>query len=375
MRVYFDNAATTPILPEIIQYIHQSMMDNYGNPSSIHAFGRNAKAVIEAARRTVSKAINASLGEIFFTSSATESNNMVLRQAVEFLNIKHIISSPTEHHCVLHTLEYLNASNRCQVTYLNVDKNGSINMEELEQYLKVSGANTLVSLMHGNNEIGTIHPIDMIGDLCFQYGSLFHCDAVQTIGKINVDVQKSRITFLSGSGHKLHGPKGIGFVYINNNYMIPPMILGGAQERNMRAGTENVVSIGALGKAIEYNLQNREHNQQLLEQLRSYFKQQIQSHIDNIEFNGNQEKDYLAHIINVSFPPAKYADLLIMNLDIEGVAASAGSACSAGIEEDSHVIQAIGHPKDRKSIRFSFSHFNTTEEVDYVIEKIVRLCK
>lgn len=370
MQIYLDNASTTHMLPEVIHHMTEVMNESYGNPSSIHRHGRKAKSIIENARKVVAKVINASLGEVFFTSSATEANNMVLKNAVQDLGILRIISSPTEHHCILHSLDYLSMHKKCVVEYLHVDRDGTIDYHKLEDLLKNSDLKTLVSVMHGNNEIGTMSDTIKIGALCHKYSALYHCDAVQTIGKYPIDVQSSHISFLSGSAHKFHGPKGVGFVFISNENIISPYIHGGAQERNMRAGTENVAGIAGLAKALEISTQNMTSNRDKILHLRNDFKQRLTLELEDIQFNGIQNESFMAHILSVSFPPGPKADMLVMNLDIAGISASSGSACSAGIEEDSHVLIAIGHPAERKTIRFSFSPFNTEEEILYTVEKL-----
>ncbi|MBC7884130.1 MAG: cysteine desulfurase [Saprospiraceae bacterium] len=370
MNIYFDNASTTPILPAVIEHMTEVMREDYGNPSSIHKHGRKAKSIIENARKMVAKVINASISEVFFTSSATEANNMVIKNAVQDLGIQRIISSPTEHHCILHTINYLESQKKCYVQYVDVDEEGNPDYEQLEVLLNASQEKTLVSIMHGNNEIGTMTDIYKIGMLCKKYNALFHCDTVQTIGKYPVDVQANNISFLSGSGHKFHGPKGIGFVFISNANIILPYIHGGAQERNMRAGTENVAGISGLSLALEFNSNHMVSNRNKILNIRSVFKKRLETEIEDIRFNGRQHDLFMAHVLSVSFPPGPKAEMLVMNLDIAGISASSGSACSAGIEEDSHVLKAIGHPNERKTIRFSFSPFNTEEEVHYTIDKL-----
>lgn len=370
MQIYLDNASTTPMLPEVIHQMTAVMNESYGNPSSIHRHGRKAKSIIENARKVVAKVINASLGEVFFTSSATEANNMVIKNAVQDLGIQRIISSPTEHHCILHTLDYLTHHHKCEVIYLRVDAYGIIDYQQLKDLLSNNSVKTLVSIMHGNNEIGTMSDTIKIGQLCHKYGALYHCDAVQTIGKYPIDVQTSNISFLSGSAHKFHGPKGVGFVFISNENIITHYIHGGAQERNMRAGTENVAGIAGLAKALEIITDSTDSNKKKILSLRTLFKDKLLTEFQDITFNGSQEGDFLAHVLSVSFPPGPKADMLVMNLDIAGISASSGSACSAGIEEDSHVLVAIGHPAERKTIRFSFSPFNTAEEIIYTVEKL-----
>ena len=373
MHIYLDNASTTPVHPEVLENIYEVLAQDYGNPSSIHWHGRRAKSLIEQSRKTVAKTLNASIGEIFFTSCATEATNMILKNVVTDLSIQRIISSPTEHHCVLHTLDYLVSKDMCEVIYLQVDHKGHVNYEALKSILEDSDKKTLVSLMHGNNEIGTMHDITLIGQLCYENNALYHCDAVQTMGKYPIDVQKSKIHFLTGSGHKFHGPKGIGFAFISNDHIISPYLLGGAQERNMRAGTENIAGITGIAKALELAVYNMEPNKQYIAGLRKRFKTLLQQNIKDISYNGDQSDMFMPHVLSVSFPPSQHGDLLVLNLDIAGISASSGSACSSGIEEDSHVLQAIGHPTDRKAIRFSFSPYNTIEEIDKTIQVLTKL--
>lgn len=370
MRIYFDNAATTPMHPDVIDTMISVMNDEYGNPSSIHRHGRSAKAIVEQARKTVAKTINASIGEIFFTSSATEANNMVLKNAVGDLGVARIISSATEHPCILESCDFIRREYGVDYVLLDVDQYGHINLGQLEELLSESDIKTLVSIMHVNNEIGTMSNINAIGNLCKQYDALYHCDAVQSVGKYDIDVQASNIHFLSGSAHKFHGPKGIGFVMISNDHMLSPFIHGGAQERNMRAGTENVGGIAGLARALQIMYDDRVIVLEHVLDLRNYFKQELNSTGIDIRYNGDQETNFAAHILSVSFPPGPKADMLVMNLDIAGISASSASACSAGIEEDSHVMHAIGHDADRKTIRFSFSRFNTRDEIDFLVDKI-----
>ncbi|MBK9254563.1 MAG: cysteine desulfurase [Saprospiraceae bacterium] len=370
MRIYLDNASTTPVLPEVIELVTKVLTENFGNPSSIHEHGRKAKSIIESSRKIVAKSINASIGEVFFTSSATEANNMILKNAVQDLGIKRIISSPTEHHCVLHSLDYLKKHFNTEIIYLTVDREGSIDYQELENLLKSDDQKSLVSIMHGNNEIGTMTDIIRVGKICLDSNAYFHCDAVQTVGKYPIDVQSAHISFLAGSAHKFHGPKGTGFVFVSNNNILSPFIHGGAQERNMRAGTENISGIAGMSLALDIAIRNMEINRKKTESLKTHFKQQLSKYLFDISYNGRQDEMSMSHVLSVSFPPGPKADMLVMNLDIAGISASSGSACSAGIEEDSHVLQAIGHDRDRKTIRFSFSHFNNLEEVDFVVEQL-----
>jgi cysteine desulfurase len=328
---------------------------------------------LEQSRKTIAKLLNASVGEIFFTSSATEANNMILKSLVFESGIKRIISSPTEHHCVLHSLDWISQQGLAEVFYLPVDHYGKPDLSVLESHLSTDDSLTLVSLMYGNNEIGTLSDIEGIAQLCHTHGALLHCDAVQAVGKIPIDLQKTLIHYLSASAHKFHGPKGCGFIYIRQENMINPFIHGGAQERNMRAGTENTYGIAGMAKALEIAVKNIENTKQHLKLLRFTFKEKLLEKVPDVSFNGDLENESLPHILSVSFPPHSKGDLLIMNLDIAGISASSGSACASGIENDSHVLQAIGHDTNRKTIRFSFSIYNTLEEIVEVVEKIAAL--
>jgi cysteine desulfurase len=372
MRIYLDNAATTPMLPPVIDAMAKLMQEQYGNPSSIHAEGRAMRAVIEEARKTVAKLIGAGIGEVFFTSGGTESSNMALKCAVRDLGVQRIISSPTEHHCVLHTLDTL-AHQGVKVEMLNVDAKGRIDCQQLESLLQDDGnARTLVSLMHGNNEIGTMTDMQRISQLCESYDAFYHSDTVQTMGHFPVDVSKTKIHFLTGGAHKFHGPKGVGFIYINHMAMLKPYIDGGGQERNMRGGTENAYGIVGLAKALELACANMEEHRLHITELRSYFKARLMDSFEDIQFNGAQEEgDFLYTVLSVSFPPSEKSELLLLHLDIAGVSASGGSACSSGAEAaGSHVLTAINAELGRKTIRFSFSHLNTMEEMDAVVEKL-----
>lgn len=371
MRVYFDNAATTPLSNEVIDDMSRCMQNIYGNPSSIHADGRQARAAIEDARKRIAKLIGASIGEIFFTSGGTEANNMVLKNAVRDLGIKRIISTHLEHHCVSHSIEAIKRDNPCKINYLQVDKKGHIYFDELEKLLNTEGeGRTLVSLMHANNEIGTMLDIEAVAAICQKYGAFFHSDTVQTVGHFPLDVSTTKIHFLSAGAHKFHGPKGVGFVYIRNEARLRPFIDGGAQERNMRGGTENLYGIVGMAKALELAYTYLETNKLKILEIRNYFKTKLENEFEDIQFNGDLDGNSLYTVLNVSFPSSPKSELLLFNLDIAGISASGGSACSSGAEGGSHVLAAIGADPDRKSIRFSFSHQNTLQEVDYVIEKL-----
>ncbi|MBL7797487.1 MAG: cysteine desulfurase [Saprospiraceae bacterium] len=370
-RVYFDNAATTPISEEVIQAMLPVLREQYGNPSSIHAEGRQVRALIEGARKTVARCIGASMADVFFTSGGTESNNMAIKCAVRDLGVRRIISSPTEHHCGLHTLQTVEQESGVEVVMLPVDSRGHVNLDALEQALASGGdQKTLVTLMHANNEIGTMLDVERASALCRQHGALFHTDSVQTIGHFSWDVAKTPVSFLSGAAHKFHGPKGVGFIYINPENPIHPFIDGGGQERNMRGGTENVYGIIGLAKALELATADMETRAAHIRNIRQYLMERLQDAFEDIQFNGDYDGQCLYTVLSVSFPPSPKNEMLLLNLDIAGISASGGSACSSGAEKGSHVLEAIGADPQRKSIRFSFSHYNTREEVDYVVEKL-----
>ncbi len=369
MRVYFDNAATTPLDPIVIEAMTKVMQENFGNPSSIHREGRTSRSIIEKARKTVANCINASIGEIFFTSGGTESSNMALKCAVRDLGVQRIITSRMEHHCVLHTVESLEKTHGITLDFVDIDSCGRINYAQLTDLLSSSDKKTLVSLMHANNEVGTVMNMEKISQICQTHNALFHSDTVQTMGHFPIDVEATKINFLTGAAHKFHGPKGVGFIYINGETQIKPYIDGGAQERNMRGGTENFYGIVGIAKALEMAVEKMDEKRTHIDGLRQYLKDQLTEHFEDIQFNGCQE-NYLYTVLSVSFPPSPKADMMMLNLDIAGISASGGSACSSGAEKGSHVLESINAPTDRKTIRFSFSHFNKKEEVDFLIEKL-----
>ena len=369
MRVYFDNASTTPLLEEVKDRMCSVIKENYGNPSSIHQFGRQSRIIVEDARSLIAKGLNASSSEIFFTSGATESNNMVLFCSIRDLGIQRIISSPIEHHCILHTLDQIEKQGLAKVEYLAVDNRGHIDYSQLEQMLSADDSKTLVSLMHANNEIGSMHDLERISEICKNHNSLFHCDTAQTIGKIAFDLNELNISFLSGSAHKFFGPKGVGFIYINQDNLIRPMMHGGDQERGMRSGTENIYGIAGMAEAFRLSLEEMDIRKARISELREYCINRLKEEYEDVRINGS-ETSYLYNILSVSFPESPKNEMLMMNLDIAGICASGGSACSSGVENDTHVLSHINHDPKRKTVRFSFSHFNTKEEVDYLIEKL-----
>jgi cysteine desulfurase len=373
MRIYFDNAATTPIAPEVLDVMAHALAEYYGNPSSIHAEGRKARAIVEQARKSVANCLGASIGEIFFTSCGTESNNMILKGSVSDLGVQRIISTKTEHHAVTHPLEHMEKEGVVEVVYLAQDKRGRIDPEELKKVLAGSEAKTLVSLMHANNEIGTMIDLDEISEICQEYNALFHSDTTQTIGYFPIDLSKTKINFITGSAHKFYGPKGVGFIYINGDNILQPFIEGGAQERNMRAGTENIAGILGLAKAMELSYEHLEERREKIMELRQYMIDQLTSQLEDIQFNGDWNGRTHYKILSVSFPPSEKSEMLLLNLDIAGISVSGGSACSSGADAGSHVLSELLGDSPRKTIRFSFSHKNTKEEVDMVVKKLKEL--
>lgn len=373
-KIYFDNAATTPLDPKVIEVMVDAMKNTYGNPSSVHAIGRQARVVVEEARKKVASYINAAPAEIFFTASGTEANNMVLRSAVNDLGINHIITSPIEHHAVLETAEILEHQKNITLSLVQLDEFGSVDLNSLEEILEQNRSKkTLVSLMHANNEIGNILPLKKVVELCKKYGVLFHSDSVQTMGHFEFDVRMLNVDFLTCSAHKFHGPKGVGFLFVNQNVQLKPIITGGGQERNMRAGTENIYGIVGLAKAMEIAYSNLTENQKYIRELKNYMLEQLEKQVKGITFNGNPKGDSLNKIINVNFPHSEMDEMLLYNFDIEGIYVSGGSACASGTSIGSHVLEAIKADKTRPAIRFSFSKYNTKEEIDTTIKVIKKL--
>jgi cysteine desulfurase len=374
MRVYFDNAATTAIDDEVLQEMFVVMRENYGNPSSIHADGRKVRTIIETARKKVASLLKVSPAEIFFTSGGTEADNTAIIRGIKDNGISHVVSSPLEHHAVLHTLAELEKEGSIKLDLLNVDALGHVDLSQLEALLK-RNPRTFVSLMHANNEIGTLTDIEKIAKLCGDYDALFHTDTVQTMAHFVHDLSNLNVSFLAGAAHKFHGPKGVGFLYVNHRVKIKPFIHGGAQERNMRGGTENVYGIVGLAKALEIAYKHMDEHRKHIQGLKDYMRGQLIQQIPGISFNGEQSPEKsLYTVLNVSFPPTDMADMLLFNLDIAGISASGGSACSSGSNIGSHVLTAIGVKPENPSVRFSFSKYNTKEEVDFVVSKLKEVC-
>jgi cysteine desulfurase len=374
-RIYFDNAATTSLDPEVLQAMMPYMTEKFGNPSSIYSYGRETKMAIENARKTVAKILGCNPGEIFFTSGGTESSNTAIHASVNDLGCTHIISSAIEHHATLHTVEHLAKKGAAMLSYVNLTDKGHIDLNHLEQLLASAPGKTLVTLMHANNEIGNLLDAKVVGELCKKYHAIFHCDMVQTIGHYPINLHDIHIHFASSAGHKFHGPKGVGILFVNEEIKINPMLQGGAQERNMRAGTENLYGIVGYAKALELAVQRYEQDCQYIQGLKNYMAEKLKTIVPNILFNGDCNGSSLYTVLNAGFPVTDKSEMLLFNLDMAGICVSGGSACSSGANSVSHVIKALynGHGQDVVPIRFSFSRHNTKEEIDTVIEKLKTL--
>lgn len=370
-RVYLDNAATTPISKEIIELMSSLMKHQFANPSSTHSEGRKSKTIVEESRSIIAKILNTYPRNIFFTSGGTESDNMAIKMSIENYNIKHAITSRISHHAVLYPLEKLAKENKIKLSYVKLDENGLVSLSDLENLLK-NNSRTLVSIMHANNEVGVIQDISKIGLICQNYNAIFHSDTVQTIGHYHIDLQKINIDFLAASAHKFHGPKGIGFIYISDNVTISPFIIGGAQERNMRAGTENIHSISALAKAMQLAYENLDNDMMYIKKLKSYMIEKLKLYIPDVQFFSNSDDldNSLYTVLTVSFPLTKNSEMLLFNLDIAGVSCSGGSACASGSNKGSHVLSYFDPNAKRTGIRFSFSKYNTFEDIDFTIQKL-----
>lgn len=366
-RIYFDNAATTQLDPDVLQAMLPYMTEKYGNPSSIYSYGRESRLAIENARKQIARILNAHPAEVFFTSGGTESSNTAIQAAVYDLNCSRIISSPIEHHAVLHTLEHLRKRNGVELEWVRVSANGYIDLEHLEELLKGSTQKTLVSLMHANNEIGNMISLDEVGTICRKYGAFFHSDTVQTVGHFPFNLRDTPVDFITGSAHKFHGPKGVGLLYINENVRISPFIHGGSQERNMRAGTENLYGIVGMAKALDLATQHNERDRAYIQSIKLYMKQRLEEELSDIRFNGDPAGSSLYTVLNVSLPASEKAEMLLFNLDIHNICASGGSACTSGADIGSHVVAALNGGRDRISVRFSFSKYNLKQEVDAVV--------
>ena len=373
-RIYFDNAATTPLDPEVFEAMVPFLRDHYGNPSSIHAFGRQTRAAIEKSRRSIASLLNCTPGEIIFTSGGTEADNMVLHCGVRDLGVKHIITSPIEHHAVELTATKIGEHAGVQVHWVRLEADGKPDMAHLEELLKATeGQGVLLSLMHANNEIGTRIDLQAVGELAHRHGALFHSDTVQTMGHYRFDLQALPVDFITCAAHKFHGPKGVGFLYMRSGAALKPLLTGGSQERNMRGGTENLAGIVGLAKAMELAHAHMAEHQAHIQGLKTHMKERLSKELPDVAFNGDTSDDSLYTVLSVRFPDDGKAEMLVYNLDIEGIACSGGSACSSGSNKGSHVLAALYPDVMGANIRFSFSRFNTLAEVDRTVEALKRI--
>jgi len=372
-RVYLDNAATTPMAKEVLDAMLPYMTEHFGNPSSTHSFGRTAKNGIEQARRIVAKHLNVHPHEIYFTSGGTEADNIALHCAVNDLGVKRIITSAVEHHAVGHTAEHICKQHNIELTLVNLTPQGSIDINHLEELLKESKS-TLVSLMHANNEIGNLISLHEVGNLCRKYNAYFHSDTVQTMGHYRFNLKETPVDFITCAAHKFHGPKGVGFLYVNKNIKFNPLQYGGAQERNMRGGTENLYGIVGLAKAMDLAYEDIEHHQKHVQELKDYMRNQLKSIFNDVEFNGEQSAEKsLYTVLSARFKNIENKATFLFGLDLKGVAASGGSACSSGSNKGSHVLTALGVNPEDTTVRFSFSRYTTKEDIDFAVNALKEL--
>ena len=373
-RIYFDNAATTRLDPEVLEAMLPYMNEYFGNPSSIYSYGRETRLAIENARKSVAKILGVRPGSIFFTSGGTESNNTAISASIRDLGCTHIITSPIEHHAVLHTVEHYGHASNVSTSFVALTEDGHVDYKDLERQLseqKKAGKRCLVSLMHANNEIGVLLSIKRVGEICAQYDAIFHSDCVQTVGHYPINLSEIHVHFVSSAGHKFHGPKGVGILYVNENINIKPFIFGGGQERNMRAGTENVYGIVGYAKALEIAMRDYEQQSAYINDLKQYMTEELKKQIPGVSFNSAPNSLYT--VLSVCFPKTEKAEFLLMNLDMNNICVSGGSACSSGADVGSHVMKALGKTDTYATIRFSFSKYNTKEEVNRVVEKLKEL--
>jgi len=377
-NIYMDNAATTKVREEVSDSMISVLKNNYGNPSSSHSYGRSARSIIELSRNEIAKILNVKNSEIIFTSGGTEGDNLIIRNSIKYLGVKHIITSKIEHHAVTHTVDDLQKNKKIEVSYVKILPDGSIDYMDLENLLSNSNSKTLVSLMHINNEIGNILDINKVSDLTKKYSAYFHSDTVQSIGHYEMDLKKYNIDFVVASAHKFHGPKGVGFVYINNKTKLGPFITGGMQEKGVRAGTECVHNIFGMSEALKYSTNNLKKEKTYITKLKKYFIKELIKLNHNITFNGksNDFENSTYTLVNISIPVKKQnAELFMFKLDLKGIACSKGSACQSGSDLGSHVLREIQNNDKNQfiSLRFSFSIYNTNNEIDLVVKEIKNL--
>ncbi len=370
-RIYLDNAATTALDQEVLEAMLPYMTTHFGNPSSIYSYGREPRLAIETARKSVAAHLNANPGEIFFTSGGTESNNTAILSSIRDLGCTHIITSQIEHHAVLHTVEHYDNKDVVTSSFVKLLPNGHLDLVDLEEQLASrQDQRCLVSLMHANNEIENLLDLQAVGAICQTYNAIFHSDCVQTVGHYPLDLRNTPVHFISGAGHKFHGPKGVGILYINDNIKIKPFIFGGGQERNMRAGTENLYGIIGFAKALDRSMKNYDTESAYISSLKKYMKSQLEAEIPGVSFNGDVDGRSLYTVLSASFPKTEKSEMILFNLDIKNICVSGGSACSSGADIGSHVIRAVNNNPNQVTVRFSFSRHNTKEEIDAVVAAV-----
>ncbi|MBL7859151.1 MAG: cysteine desulfurase [Cyclobacteriaceae bacterium] len=376
MSIYLDNAATTPIDPEVFEAMKPFLLENFGNPSSTHAHGRKVKTALESARKKIAELLNCTPGEIIFTSGGTEADNAILVSAIQTYGIEHIISSPIEHHAVEQTLSSISKQGKVKLHMVGLDERGHVDLQHLEILVK-ENPKALVSLMHANNEIGNLLDMDRVATLCDNYGAYFHSDTVQTVGHYRHDLSNLKVHGITAAAHKFHGPKGAGFMFIRKEKKISPFVLGGSQERNMRGGTENVYGIIGLAKALEIAYRDMEEHMQHIKKLKARMIEGLIEQIPNVSFHGDSihPDNSLYTVLNVSLPESEENGMLLFNLDLKGISASGGSACSSGATTGSHVLGALYPTSKRGAVRFSFSKYNTPEEIDFAVSTLAELYK
>ena len=371
-RIYFDNAATTPLDPLVLEAMLPYMTEKFGNPSAIYSYGRESRMAVENARKRVATLLNAHPAEIFFTSGGTESSNTAIFGAVRDLGCRRIISSTLEHHATLHAVQYLHQRREAEAEYLHLLPSGHLDIDHLEYLLAQNKEKCLVSLMHANNEIGNMIDLVRVGEICKAQGAVFHSDTVQTVGHFPFDLRHTGVHFITGAAHKFHGPKGVGLLYINENVKIQPFMHGGSQERNMRAGTENLYGIVGFAKALELATARMEQDAEMIRSLKIYFYEKLVANMPGASFNGDPLGQSLYTVLSVSFPKTEKSEMLLFNLDINHICASGGSACTSGAEQGSHVIRAINNNPNLVTVRFSFSRDNTRAQIDMVLDKLLQ---
>tara|TARA_R110002072_G_scaffold271987_1_gene432035 strand:- start:14324 stop:15463 length:1140 start_codon:yes stop_codon:yes gene_type:complete len=370
MAIYLDNAATTPIAPEVVEAMIPILRENFGNPSSTHSFGRKSKALLETSRRSIAKHLNCEASEIIFTSGGTEADNLALTSAVTKMGVTHIITSAIEHHAVGHTTEAISKAYNVKISLVKIDEKGTVDLADLEKLLQKDGK-AVVSLMHANNEIATILPLNKVSFLCRKYNALFHSDTVQTMGHYTFDLKELDIDFITCAAHKFHGPKGVGFLYVNKKVQINSLIHGGSQERGFRGGTENVYGIVGLSKAMDMAYEDLISHREHVQELKTYLKSNLESLIDGVQFHGETSPEKsLYTILNVCFPETEKSSMLLFTLDLKGIAVSGGSACNSGANLGSHVLTGINADMARPNARFSFSRYTTKEEIETALRVI-----